>query len=122
MPTDSAALLWDAQVAAQAVASFVQGRSFSDYLANPMLSAAVERKLEIVGEALNQLRKVDAPLAAQIPELSAAVGLRNILIHAYGSVDHRLVWDVATSHLPALMGRIERMLKSLPTQGPDRTD
>ena len=113
MPTDAAALLWDAQAAAHSVCGFVQGRSFADYLADPMLSAAVERKLEIVGEALNQLRKVDADLAAQIPELSAAVGLRNILIHAYGSVDHRLVWDVATAHLPELMGRIERMLADL---------
>lgn len=76
-----------------------------------MLSAAVERKLEIVGEALNQLRKQDPLTAAQIPELSAAVGLRNVLIHAYASVNHRLVWDVATAHLTTLAVRIEHLLR-----------
>ena len=60
MAPEAAALLWDARAAALEACGFVQGRNFSDYLTNPMLSAAVERKLEIVGEALNQLRKVDA--------------------------------------------------------------
>jgi uncharacterized protein with HEPN domain len=114
MAPEAAALLWDARAAALEACGFVQGRNFSDYLTNPMLSAAVERKLEIVGEALGQLRKVDAVSAAQIPELPAAVGLRNILIHAYGSVDNRLVWDVATAHLPELVWHIDRLLQQRP--------
>ena len=114
MAPEAAALLWDAHAAALEACGFVQGRNFSDYLTDPMLSAAVERKLEIVGEALNQLRKLDAVTAAQIPELPAAVGLRNILIHASGSVDNRLVWDVATARLPELIARIEHLMRAAP--------
>ncbi len=59
-----------------AVQTFVAGKSFEQYRGDDMLCSAVERKLEIVGEALNQLRKADPALAAQWPELAAAVGLR----------------------------------------------
>jgi hypothetical protein len=60
MAPEAAALLWDAHAAAQAVCGFGQSRNFNDYLTDPMLSAAVARKLRIVGETLNQLRRVDA--------------------------------------------------------------
>lgn len=110
MAPESAALLWDALRAARAVQTFVAGKRFEQYRSDDMLSSAVERKLEIVGEALNQLRKVDPALAAQLPELAAAVGLRNVLIHGYASVDHRLVWDVAAHHVPQLIEHFERWL------------
>ncbi|MDP1821384.1 MAG: hypothetical protein Q8K58_16015 [Acidimicrobiales bacterium] len=51
MRPESAALLWDAQRAAQLIGSFVAGRTWSDYLDDPMLRSAVERQFEIIGEA-----------------------------------------------------------------------
>lgn len=63
MRPEVVALLWDAHAAATAGVAFVAGRTFAEYLADPMLSAAVERKLEIVGEAFGRLRKLDAALA-----------------------------------------------------------
>jgi uncharacterized protein with HEPN domain len=114
MAPESAALLWDALNAARAVQTFVAGKSFERYRSEDMLSSAVERKLEIVGEALNQWRKLDPATAAQLPQVTAAVGLRNVLIHGYASVDHRLVWDVAVHHVPLLIAHIERWLPSQP--------
>ncbi|WP_223839911.1 DUF86 domain-containing protein [Saccharopolyspora pogona] len=48
----------------------------------PCCDPPVERQFEIVGEALNQLSKVDADLAAKVPDLPRIVAFRNILIHA----------------------------------------
>ncbi|WP_246584938.1 HepT-like ribonuclease domain-containing protein [[Mycobacterium] fortunisiensis] len=64
--------------------------------------SAVERQLEIVGEALNRLSKVDKELSAKIPELARIVAFRNILIHGYTDVDDALVWQVITDKLPEL--------------------
>ncbi len=68
-----------------------------------LVQAGVERKFEIIGEALNQLFKLDAPMAARIPDLPQIVAFRNQLIHGYATVDARTVWNVAQSSLPALL-------------------
>jgi uncharacterized protein with HEPN domain len=65
----------------------------------------VERQFEIVGEALNQLSKVDPDAAARVPDLARIVAFRNILIHGYAVVDNELVWQVLVDRLPSLAGR-----------------
>ncbi|WP_217696709.1 DUF86 domain-containing protein [Mycobacterium sp. GA-1841] len=64
---------------------FSDRKAFADYQADALLRSAVERQLEVVGEALNQLSKVDKKLSAQIPELARIVAFRNILIHGYAA-------------------------------------
>jgi uncharacterized protein with HEPN domain len=76
MAPEAATYLWDALQAAEKAARFVDGKTFDDYLADDLLRSAVERQLEILGEALNLLRKTDPEVARQLPELAAAVGLR----------------------------------------------
>ncbi|CAL9674825.1 hypothetical protein SUDANB95_07758 [Actinosynnema sp. ALI-1.44] len=63
MRPDPRAYLWDALHAVELLSQFSAGKSFTDYEADAMLRSAVERQFEIIGEALNQLRKVDAELA-----------------------------------------------------------
>jgi uncharacterized protein with HEPN domain len=75
-----------------------------------LLRSAVERQFEIVGEALAQLRKVDAETAATIPELPRIVAFRNILIHGYATVDDRIVWGVVEGSLPALRAALKKLL------------
>ena len=72
MSPDAAKYLWDAQQAAAKALRFVQGKGFDDYLADELLRSAVERQLEIVGEALSQLRKADPATASTIPDLPVA--------------------------------------------------
>ena len=77
------------------------------------MQAGVERKFEIIGEALNQLAKLDAPLAARVPELSQIVAFRNQLIHGYATVKAQTVWNVAHTSLPALLVCVSKLLEEL---------
>jgi uncharacterized protein with HEPN domain len=63
MRRDPRAYLWDMREAADAIASFVQGRIFEDYAGDLMLRSAVERQLAIIGEALSQLARADQGMA-----------------------------------------------------------
>ena len=86
MQRDPRAYLWDARESALAIQSFTAGMDAVSYASNPMAQAAVERKFEIIGEALNQLSKLDADLSARIPDLAQIVAFRNHLIHGYATV------------------------------------
>jgi Protein of unknown function DUF86 len=69
MRRDPRAYLWDAVQALAHVEQFTRDRTFEAYEADVLLRSGVERQLEIAGEALNQLSRVDADLAARIPEV-----------------------------------------------------
>ena len=105
--------LWDAREAARAVHEFVSGKSRDDYARDLLLRSGVERQLEIVGEALNQLAKHDPGLAGEIPDLPAIVGFRNVLVHGYALVNDDRVWDIVHESLPELLTKLEALL------GPD---
>jgi uncharacterized protein with HEPN domain len=81
MRPDSAAILWDVHAAATRVAEFIVGLDEASYATDFLRRSAVERQLEIVGEALNNLRKSDPDTAQRTPEISRIIGLRNILAH-----------------------------------------
>jgi uncharacterized protein with HEPN domain len=98
------------QHAAALVEKFTAGRDFDDYLADEMLRAAVEREFEIIGEALTQLAKLDRELASRITEHRSIIAFRNILIHGYASVNHRLVWGVVETKLPILLRELDGLL------------
>jgi uncharacterized protein with HEPN domain len=89
---------------------FSAGKSFDDYESDEMLRSAVERQLEIIGEALNQLSKTSPELASRVPELPRIVAFRNILIHSYALIDDAIVWQVLTEKLPALEKALRELL------------
>jgi uncharacterized protein with HEPN domain len=62
---DPKSLLWDAREAANAIAAMTAGKTFEDFDRDIVLRSAVERQFEIAGEALRQLARVDAALAAK---------------------------------------------------------
>lgn len=112
MQRESLTWLWDARRAAMRVRAFVSGRSRAEYGSDIMLRSAVERQLAIVGEALNRLSQIDPDTAAEVPELRRIVGLRNVLIHGYASVDDDVVWAVATARLVSLIQILDALLDS----------
>jgi uncharacterized protein with HEPN domain len=81
-----------------------------DYQSDAMLRSAIERQFEIIGEALNQLSKIDPVAASRVPELGRIVAFRNILIHGYATVDDALVWQVLVDKLPGLQQALSELL------------
>ena len=115
MRRDPAAFLWDICDAAQRIDSFVVGIDAARFARDVLVRSAVERQFEIIGEALNQLAKAAPDLARQIPEAARVIAFRNILIHGYATVDHRIVWRVMQGDLPQLVAVARRLLEQ---QGP----
>lgn len=113
MQRDPRAFLWDVRESALAIQTFTRGLNATTYAANEMAQSAVERKFEIIGEALNQLIKLDAVLAARIPDLPQIVAFRNQLIHGYATVNVSTVWNVAQNSLPPLLETVQRLLNEL---------
>ncbi len=110
MKRDPKVLLWDAQQAAEAIATMLAGKTFEQFDLDMVLHSAVERKFEIVGEALAQLARVDAQLAASIPRLPEIVAFRNLLIHSYAVINRKRVWEIVGSDLPVLRATLNKLL------------
>jgi uncharacterized protein with HEPN domain len=98
------------QKAASLIHQFTAERTYEAYIADVMFRSAVKRQFEIVGEALTQLTKLDATLAARITEHRQIIAFRNILIHGYAIVNHRLVWGVIVNELPTLRREVNELL------------
>ncbi len=111
MRPESRAFVWDAKRAARLIRDFVLGRTLDGYLDDPMLRSAVERQFEIVGEALNRLRKVDPSAAENVPDLPRIIAFRNVLIHGYASIDTKIVWEAATMHVSDLIDAFDQLLR-----------
>src|SRR5260370_15641479 len=77
-------------------------KSFADFDRDIVSRSAVERQFEILGEALGQLARLDATLAAKIPDLHEIVAFRNVLIHGYALIDRARVWRAVQDDLPVL--------------------
>lgn len=110
MRPEAGAHLWDAADAARLVDEFIRGRSEADFTSDLIVRSAVERQLEILGEALNRLRRDDADTEARVPGLDRIVGMRNILAHEYGDIDYEIVWRAATIGVPALIPVLDELV------------
>jgi uncharacterized protein with HEPN domain len=93
---------------------FGNGKTFEDYESDSMLSSAVERKFEVIGEALRQLAQKDAESAKLIPDYGRIIAFRNILTHGYAQVEDRLVWDVLVTRVEPLAVAIRTLLDRSP--------
>jgi uncharacterized protein with HEPN domain len=113
MQRDPRAFLWDVRESALAIQTFTNGMDAAAYAANEMAQSAVERKFEIIGEALNQLAKLDTALAARIPDLPQIIAFRNQLIHGYATVNVSTVWNVTQNALPPLVEAVQALLAEL---------
>ncbi len=111
MRLESKKYLFDIQQAARGIVEFVKNKDLSQYEADAMLRAAVERQFEIIGEALRRLLQEDAPTAARISEHARIIAFRNILVHGYADIDDRIVWGIVESNLPTLLREVESLLK-----------
>lgn len=111
MPRDLRAYLWDVLEAIKDIQQFTAGQTISEYSANPMLRAAVERKFEIIGEAIGQAVRYFPHIATRVDSCEQIIAFRNRLIHGYSTVSDRLVWEVIENRLPHLKVQSEDLLR-----------
>lgn len=99
--------LWDMLDAARTASLFVQGMSFDEFLRDRKTRNAVERNLEILGEAAS---KIDGDTREAYPDIPwrSIIGLRNILIHEYGEIRYEILWAVLEEKLPPLILLLEK--------------
>jgi uncharacterized protein with HEPN domain len=80
-----------------------------DYLENELVQSAVERKLEILGEAA---RRVSEAFQSQHPEIDwrNTIGLRNVIAHRYDQVEQERIWGIVQMALPDLLDSVTPLL------------
>lgn len=110
MKDEERAHLYDIVQAGRAIREFTSGCSYDGYVANAMMRGAVERKFEIMGEALNRIRKKNPEMLGRIREGREIISFRNILIHGYDIIDDRVVWAVIQEDLDNLIEDAEHLL------------
>jgi uncharacterized protein with HEPN domain len=105
--------LFDIKIAIHEVDSFLSsGRlSLSEYKSNLILKRAVERNMEIIGEAMNRILKEDPGFPLE--EAYRIVGLRNQIIHGYDSVSDENIWAILVNHPPKLRSEIEKLTQDI---------
>jgi uncharacterized protein with HEPN domain len=105
--------LYDIKIAIEEVDGYFpeQERDFLKYRQNLMLKRAVERNLEIIGEAMNRILTRDKEFESKITNAKSIVGLRNQVIHAYDNISDENIWSILINHLPKLKMEIEILIQ-----------
>ncbi len=117
---EASAYVWDVRDAAMQLREILHGWTIERYLQERVIRLAVERLLITLGEAVSQLAKADPALAAELGPVAQIVAFRNILVHAYFTIDHREVWRTLENDLPKLLERAEAVWSRYADQYTDR--
>lgn len=111
MKDEVLAHLHDIVQAGSALKSFVAERTFDHYTSDEELRSAVERKFEILGEALNRIRRDEPDVLQHIREHRDIISFRNILVHGYDAIDDQIVWGVIEEDLDNLLEDVATLLR-----------
>lgn len=108
-PKDDGVYLLDMLRAAEAIVAFTQGTTLEQYESNALIRSAVERQIEIIGEAA---RKVSAGFQKAHPEIQwrGIIAQRHVLAHEYGEILDSRIYRVATVHVPALIVQLRTLI------------
>ena len=108
-----AAYLWDMLEAAKGVVELTAGLEYCDYLGDRKTQLAVEREVEIIGEAARRVSKPFQVSQAEIP-WRKIIAQRHVLAHEYGEIRQDRMWAVATVHIPELIAQLTPLIPPLP--------
>lgn len=89
-------------------------RRFDVFEQDRLRIVAVERKTEIMGEAINRILKRDPSVV--IPHAREIINTRNRIIHGYDSVETEFLWGLVIRHIPVLKKDVEAVINSLTAQ------
>lgn len=84
-------------------------KRFEDYLSDTKTQRAVERNLEIIGEAVNRILKTDPDF--KLENAHKIIGARNRIIHGYDKISHEVIWSIVINHLPKLQSEVSGLIE-----------
>ena len=109
MTEKSKKYLSDILMAIELIEEFVVGfQDFTLYDKDRKTQSAVERQLAIIGEALNQFKKLEPQI--NIENDKQIISFRNRLVHAYDSLDNSMIWVIISRHLNPLKTEIQALM------------
>jgi uncharacterized protein with HEPN domain len=110
MTIEEKKLLTDILLSISSIDEHLEGRRILDeYIKNKTKRRAVERELEIIGEAISKLLKINPDIS--ISYSRQIVDLRNKVIHAYDNVNDIVIWSIIMNHLPTLKSEVDLLMK-----------
>lgn len=83
-------------------------KEYATFCNDTLFRRGVERNMEIMGEALNNVLKIDPNIA--ITSSRKIVDTRNFIIHAYDSLKPDILWGIVINHIPFLKREVETLL------------
>ncbi|MCK9205893.1 MAG: DUF86 domain-containing protein [Salinivirgaceae bacterium] len=103
--------LYDIKAAIDEIDSYFINREkrFEEYRKETILKRAIERNLEIIGEATNRIMKEEPNFS--LKNARRIISLRNQIIHGYDSVSDENIWGIIVNHIPELRSEIEKHIK-----------
>jgi uncharacterized protein with HEPN domain len=112
---DDLAYLQDMLDAGAAVLRHVAGKTREEYDKNEMLRDAVERRVEVFGEAARRISQASRDAHPEVP-WHKIMATRHILAHDYGEVDADIMWRIATQHIPEALAFIRKLVPAAPPE------
>jgi uncharacterized protein with HEPN domain len=103
------AYLWDMREAARDVVEFVHGVSYANFCKDKRVRYAVERRIEVIGEAARHISETFKAEHSEIP-WRQIIGQRNILAHEYGEILVERIWKTAQESIPHLLGIMNQLV------------
>jgi uncharacterized protein with HEPN domain len=82
---------------------------FTDYISDIKTKRAVERNIEIIGEAVNRILKTDKHF--KLNNAQQIIGTRNRIVHGYDKISDNLIWSIVINNLPKLKEEVSNLLK-----------
>jgi uncharacterized protein with HEPN domain len=102
--------LYDILQSISEIESYFEGNSkiFDKYTKDVKTKRAIERNIEIIGEAVNRILRMDKEF--QIENAQLIVGARNRVAHGYDKISDSIIWSIVINHIPKLKSEIESLL------------
>ena len=112
MQHDPLVCIEDAVTACELIIEFTKTMEEAEFYVDLKTKAAVEREFEIVGEALNRIKKINADILSEVDNWREIIGFRNVIAHGYDVVEDEIVWDSVNRDIPLLLKQLKKIVEN----------
>lgn len=105
--------LYDIINCSEFVLQLTKDKTVEDYKNDRVFRSALERELQIIGEAMLQLDRISPATVEEISEHRNIIGFRHVLVHGYDSLDPDTVWNVVETKIALLLKQTKALLPTL---------